>query len=454
MTYQLENMDIYQIAKGIREKKFNCLEVTDYFLKRIDESDEFNAFVYVAHEQARQHARTLDQELEFGHDRGLLHGIPIAIKDLFHVKGMRTTAGAGYLRSSVEQEDDAAFVEKLKTAGVNIIGKNNMAELAVGFTSRNTSFGDINNPIKPNYTAGGSSGGTAAAVTAGLCVAGIGSDTGGSIRLPASVCGLVGIRPTRGLVDLHGGISRANTLDTAGPMAKNLSDALILLRAMYGLATPFDLIKRGNGFAGDINLSELSIALPNLSFLQKVDEDIRDIFSNLDELLQKNKIKVKEAPLSLFEKIDESGVAINLLRYEFNIHMQELFNGEIPTQVFAPSVYEDIEHGSQISNFEYAECLLKRAKLINEFSQLFKKVDAILLPIMGTGVPKIDASNDVFESARQFLMPASFLGMPAMSVPYGNDKNGMPVGVQIIGNHFHEEEIMKLAYVINGSNLL
>lgn len=462
MNHEISTMSIPDIARALRRQEFTCEDLAGYFLDRISRlNGSLNAFIYVAGDDALAQARVLDQELKSGHDRGLLHGIPISIKDNFHVRGMRTTAGSAYLAETEKQAVDSEVAKNLRAAGANILGKNNMAEFAVGFTSRNEAFGDITNPWNTRYTAGGSSGGTAAAVAAGLCVAGIGSDTGGSVRLPASICGIAGIRPTRGLIELTGGIKRAKSLDIAGPLAKNSGDASILLRAMYGVFMPYmdeqhtpendnsDVVQIDQEDGSELNGKV--VALIRSFSLNGVDDDIeRRIIETINVLRMKG-ATVKEVPLSVFDYIFESGMVSSLLLYEFYSHMCELAGDHPETIKVGQSVRNDLIKGASIAPEEYSRFLIERDQFIRNLNTLFQGVDAVIMPVMPVRTPHIDAKNETFELARKFLIPASYFGWPSISVPCGQDKNGLPTGIQIIGGYYQEQTILDLARSIEES---
>lgn len=437
---------IAEAASSLREGSLTVKALTEACLECIEDLEpELNAFIEVTADQALSTASGLDAELEAGKDRGSLHGIPIVYKDIYDMAGVRTTAGSKLLESSPLKEQDSAVVHSLKTAGVVPLGKANMDEFAAGGRGKNAFYGDTRNPWDLSRSPGGSSGGTAAAVASGVCFGGIGSDTGGSVRCPASMCGIVGIRPTSGLIDPTGAYPRSYTLDTAGPLARTVADASTLLEAMVGDKIPDIYGSLRRRFSADL---DRGVEGMRLGVIQ--DFTFRDIDSEVAEAVHAALDRLSDLGAEILEVslpesfLDPSG-PLDILLYEFNQILGEQYQVAEDKGVFGPIVRSDLERGAQISRQRYEAMLARRPKQIDEVRKAFERVDSLLTPTQPMVAPSLEAEDKAFGRIRQFLLPTSFIGLPSVTVPCGFSPDGLPVGLQIIGDHLGEAAALRVA---------
>lgn len=441
---------IAEAGKRLRDGSLTSVQLTRAYLKCIAQLEpRLAAFITLTEEQALATAAALDAELKNSRDRGALHGIPIVHKDLYDTAGIATTVGSEFFRNRVPQED-ATVVHRLKAAGTVMLGKTNMNEFAAGASGTNKAFGDIHNPWDLARSAGGSSSGTGAAIASGLCLGGTGSDTGGSIRIPASWCGIVGIRPTFGLVSLAGVYPRAYSLDCGGPLARTVADAAIMLSAMTGYDARYRYSIRAPkvdytaGLAKGVRGLRLGV-IENYTF-RDVDPEVTDaVRAALDKLAGLG-ADIKTVKIPLLSGPLEYSFLFNILLYEFNQILGDQYRATKNRQdLFGPIVQANIAKGETISREVYEKALAERPKQIAEVKEAFKEVDALITPTMPTVAPLLTAGSDVYDRGRQFNIPISFLGLPSVSVPCGFSPAGLPVGMLIIGNDLQEALLLRIA---------
>jgi len=443
---------ITETAKRLRDGTLSSESLTRACLKCIKEFEPMlKAFITITADQALETAGALDAELKAGKDRGILHGIPIVHKDLFDTAGVPTTMGSEFFRHRVPIED-ATVVRLLKDAGTVTLGKATMSEFAAGGMGMNIFYGDTCNPWDLTRVPGGSSSGTAVAIAAGLCLGGTGSDTSGSIRIPSSLCGIVGIRPTYGRVSLAGVFPRAYSLDSAGPMARTVADAAILLNAMAGYdpRDPNSFNAPREDFTAGLFQGVRGLKLgiiENYTFqgiesaAEKAMRAAVETFAHLGA-----EIITVEVPV-LTGALDYNTLFSNILQYEFNQILGEEFRSAPDKDVFGPYVQNEIQKGVKIDREVYQKTLRERPPNVARVKEVFKGVDALLIPTM-SGVAPTFADAKVFSWAgkqRRFNLPISFTGMPSISVPCGFSAKGLPVGLQIVGNHLEEALIVRIA---------
>lgn len=435
---------IAEAASAVRDGSLTCVELAQAHLDCIEQLEpKLNAFIEVTADQALAAASALDTELSAGRARGPLHGIPIVFKDLYDMAGTRTTAGSRVLGDSPPKELDSAVVRSLKAAGVVPLGKTNMDEFAAGGRGKNVFYGDTRNPWDPNRSPGGSSGGTAAAVASGTCLGGIGSDTGGSVRCPASMCGIVGLRPTSGLIDLTGAYPRSHTLDAAGPLARTVADASTLLEALgegkSNGGTP------GNRYSAELNrgVDGMRLGIIQDFTFRDVEPEVAAVMLGALEKLSALGAEILE--VSLPESFLDSSGPLDVLLYEFNQILGDQYRAAEDKSVFGPAVRSDLERGARVSRRRYEEVLARKSGQIAEIREVFERVDALLTPTQPMAAPPLYADDEVFGRIRQFLLPTSFIGLPSVTVPCGFVSEGLPVGLQIVGDHFREAVILRVA---------
>lgn len=451
MDTDLLMLDFAKAGKAFRSGELTSTALVTALLDRIGRLDRRSgAFIEVTARSALHQAEVLDKELRDGHDRGPLHGVPIAVKDLFDVVGVRTTAGSKLLAASLPANRDALVVGALRRAGAVFLGKNNMEEFAAGMTGHNATYGDMHNPWDIRYSAGGSSGGTAVAVAAGMSLAGIGSDTGGSVRFPASACGLIGVRPTRGLISLEGVVPRSASLDAAGPIARTVDDANILLSAMCGgdarvYATTEDSSAR---VASTNDLSDLRVATVEGFTFHDVDSEIDaavhdslHIFATLGARVDSVRIP------SLGAMLDHKKLT-NMLLYEFRQHFIQRYGSSCQWDQLGSIVRSDLKKAEVVTESEYEEALAIQAAVAESMRGVFKDVDILLTPTLSRHIPLLTEGSKAYIDARRFLLPISFIGWPSITVPCGVFTSGLPIGLQVIGDYFSEMTILRAARVV------
>ncbi|GAC1403229.1 MAG: Asp-tRNA(Asn)/Glu-tRNA(Gln) amidotransferase subunit GatA [Chloroflexota bacterium] len=409
---------------------------------------KLTAFITVTDDLALAQARLLDQELRTGHDRGLLHGIPIVHKDLYDTKGVRTTVGSAFFKNRVPQAD-ATVVRRLAEAGTITLGKTNMNEFAAGITGTNEFFGNVHNPWDLARSPGGSSSGTGAAVAAGLCLGGTGSDTGGSIRVPCTWDNLTGIRPTYGRVSLSGVFPRSYSLDCGGPLARSAVDAAALLSAMAGYDSTYKQSVNtgtedfGRNIGKGVRGMKLGI-IKNYTY-RDIDPDVAKALETAMRTLEAQGAKIIEVDIPYLSKPLEFSSLFTILLYEFNQILGDQYRAEKDKSLFGSIVHSDIAKGEKILSVTYQRALADRAQQVREFKDGFKYADALITPGMPTVAPVLATSGEAYNRGRQFTLPISWAGLPTVSAPCGFSADGMPIGMQIIGNAMQEALLLQIA---------
>jgi aspartyl-tRNA(Asn)/glutamyl-tRNA(Gln) amidotransferase subunit A len=409
-------------------------------LARIAElNPTLNAYITVFEHEAMDQARALDEELRQGRSRGPLHGRTISIKDLIDVKGFPTTA-ASRVRAGHVAHADARLVTRLRDAGAVIIGKTNMHEFALGTTSDESAFGPVHNPHDPSRSPGGSSGGSAAAVAAGMGWASIGSDTGGSIRIPASACGVVGLKPAFGEISLVGVVPLSVSLDHVGPLAQNVSDAWAIYDAMIEAPRPAPAPR---------STDSLRVGTLGGYFLEKLDNDVRDRFDETLDRLKHAGATVVHLDLGRIPDIQTTYVNVALPE-AYAFHAEAL--AKVPGE-FSDSVRSRLEMGGHISREDYVQAQADRAVMRSAVDTALSKCDAIVLPTMPISPQKIGATEVIVDGRTEVLRPLTLrltqlfnlTGHPAISLPCGQTPERLPCGFQIVGRRQHTPELLQVA---------
>lgn len=449
---------VVEAGDAFRSGALSSLKLTQTYLDCIKEFEpKLNAFISILEDEAITTAEARDAELAASQDRGPLHGIPIVVKDLFEVNGTLTTVGSEAFADRMS-DSDATVIRKLKDAGCIILGKTNMNAFAAGVSGTNSTFGDVHNPWDLKRSPGGSSSGTGAAIAAGLCLGGPGTDTGGSIRVPASWVGIVGIRPSSGLVSLNGVYPRSHSLDTAGPLARNIRDLAIFLDVMAGydpdspissLAQPrlsyTETLERG--------VRGLRIGLVKNYSLTEIDAPVEaavraaaDTFTSLGAEIVEIKVPLLQGELNYAALFSE------ILLYEFNQILGDQFRSTPDAErLFGPIVTSNIADGSAVTRAQYEARISERPAVLAEMKTVFDSVDAILTPSLPTTAPLLDAAAQDFGRGRQFTIPFSYTGLPSVAVPCGFSPDGLPIGLQLVGDHFQEALLLQMAAAFEGA---
>jgi aspartyl-tRNA(Asn)/glutamyl-tRNA(Gln) amidotransferase subunit A len=450
---------IEEVGKLFRKRKLSPVELTRIMLGRIEQlNPKLNAYITVTADLALAQAKKAEAELfaprgRKGHrDLGPLHGIPISLKDNIYTAGIRTTAGSKILQDFIPKEN-ASVVAQLKNAGAVILGKTNLHEFAYGVTSNNPHFGPVRNPWDLNRIPGGSSGGSAAAVAAGLCYGSIGTDTGGSIRIPAALCGIVGLKPARGHVSDAGVIPLSPTLDCTGPLARSARDAAILLHAVAG----FDAQNRSRRSAPrslNKKLKKFCLGVPKEFFFEVVSPEVQSRFESALRDFRKVGAQIKQISIPLLNNTENAG---NQIAWPEATHFHEQ-SGWFPAraQEYGEDVRTRLEMGAETSALAYLEALAQRSRFIQELSSKMYEtgIDALVVPTTPIAAPLIAGeSTRIGEKdypTRALLLrlnrPANLAGVPAISIPCGFTPSGLPVGLQLIGLHTAELLLLQIAH--------
>ena len=451
---------IEELAALLAKRNISPVELTVLFLQRIDrQNSAVNAFLTVTAELALAAARRAEKAFSrkrgASRNRNPLLGIPVSLKDNLWTRGIRTTAGAKILRDFVPTAD-ATAARKLFDAGAVLLGKTNMHEFAYGITSSNPHYGDARNPWACDRITGGSSGGSAAAIAAGLCVASIGTDTGGSIRVPSALCGTVGLKPTFGRVSVFGTVPLAPSFDHVGPIARSVPDAAILLGLIAGRdpLDPTSSARRVENFRGALDkpLRKFRLGRPHEHYWKKLDSEVRRLAEAAVRDLEKHGAVVRE--VSLPHLIDSLQAATDISLAEATHGHQAA--GFFPADAadYSKEVRQRLEAGEKITAVQYLAGLDVRKRLPAEFDAAFQDVDAIVAPTAPVPAPLIGADNVVIDGeeigVRPALVgmcrPANFTGLPAISVPCGFTREGLPTGLQLIGRAFDESTLLRIAH--------
>jgi aspartyl-tRNA(Asn)/glutamyl-tRNA(Gln) amidotransferase subunit A len=442
---------IREAADAIRDKRVSPVELAGAAISRIGRLDStLRAFITVTADYAMTRARQAETELAVGHDRGPLHGIPIAVKDLFAMRGVRTTAGSRIFENNVP-DFDSAVVERLEAAGAVILGKLNMHELAYGVTSANPHFGIVRNPWNTERSPGGSSGGSGAAVAANIAFGAMGSDTGGSIRIPASFCGTVGLKPTYGRVSRYGAMPLGYSLDHMGPLTRCVRDAGLFLNAIAGRDRRDDTSSRRPviDFVPDdgCSLRGMRLGFPENFYFERLDPEVESAVRGAIARAEALGAEIKSVRVPDVAALNAVGQVILLSEasavLEPHLESRGLFGADVLTR---------LDQGRLIPATDYINAQRIRRRLRVEFDKLWSGVDCILTPATPNTAPGIGETTvklggrdeDARLAATRLARGINVLGLPALSIPCGLSGSGLPVGLQILGAAFDEATILRV----------
>ena len=463
-------LSIKEIHSRLVNKEITPLDLVEECYEKIEENSILNSFITVNKVEAIEYAKELSkQEVE---KDNLLWGIPIAIKDNISTKGIRTTCASRMLENYIPIYD-ATVIEKIKNQKMIIIGKTNMDEFAMGSTSRTSYFGSPKNPVDPTKITGGSSGGSAACVAGGLVPLALGTDTGGSIRQPASYTGIVGMKPTYGRVSRYGLIAFGSSLDQIGPMTRNVYENALLLNTLVGrdkkdLTSADQEVEDFTRLIGQ-EVKGMKIAIPKYFVSDIVSPIIIEKLNHVVEVLEANgntveyiDMKYLDQAVTLYQIIAMGEASSNLARFdgvkfgyrsENSSSVEEMYENT-RGEGFGKEVKRRIMVGSYLLSGEnaktyYDKALMIRNAMKQEFDKVFKEYDFILGPTTTTVAYRLDENLD--DPTKSFMddvlvIPVNMAGLPGMSIPMGKDQDNMPIGLHIIGNRFEEAKMYQLAY--------
>jgi aspartyl-tRNA(Asn)/glutamyl-tRNA(Gln) amidotransferase subunit A len=454
MSKDLHYLNALELGTLLRKREVSATEIVQTMLERIQALDpRVNAYITVMAEEALAAARRCDAELAAGQDRGPLHGIPVAVKDLYDTAGTRTTSGSKILADRVP-ERDATSIARLREAGALIIGKTNLNEFACGVTTTNAHYGDTLNPWHLSRTPGGSSGGSGAAVAAGMCTMATGSDTGGSIRIPAALCGTVGFKPSYGRISCHGIMPLSWEQDHPGPMARTVHDAALMLAAMAGWdradpatvrqPVPNYTQKLGGSIAG------WRVGVDRQYALHGISSEVRSAFEQALDTLATLGAEVVDVQVPGLEEGISAGLVI------WNAEATAVHQDWLRTRPedYDPRVGPRLAKGFSVTGVAYAQAQHARRQLVRNLQVLFEDVNLLATPMCAIGAPPKGASQvvvdgqefDVLTGLTRYSRVFNLTGLPAISIPCGFTSDDLPIGLQLVGALFDEVTVLQAAH--------
>ena len=434
-------MTIEQFGRRLRARELTAVRATEECLRRIEaDNPKLNAFIRVMADEALQQARQADQELAAGNDRGPLHGVPFSIKDLLDIKGIPTTA-ASRVREGHVAERDAPTIAHLRQAGAVFVGKTNLHEFAFGTTNEDSAFGPARNPHDPTRSPGGSSGGSAASVAAGMALATIGTDTGGSIRIPAAACGIVGLKASLGEVSIDGVVPLSRTFDHVGPLAQSVTDACLIYHALLGdaHATP----------PAPMPIHGLRLAVPRKYFCDLLDDEVRARFESALDRLRSAGAKIDE--IEIQHAPDIATIYLHIVLGDAAAYHAATLES-MPEKYTAP-VRIRLEMGRTVLAEDYVRAMAGRERLMREVDAALAQHDALILPTLPIPAPPIGAATmqvgSTAEPVRSLMLrltqPFNVTGHPAISMPCGLTSAGLPCAVQLVGRRMQTDALLRVA---------
>lgn len=469
---ELHKFKAHELKDMISKKEVKAEEVTNAFLDRIDKVDEkAGAFLYVAREEAIEAAKKVDKKIQNGEKLGILSGVPVAVKDNISVKDMQNTCASKILKGYVSPYD-ATVTENLKQNDGIVIGKSNMDEFAMGSSNENSAYKFARNPWDTDRVPGGSSGGSAVAVAACETPVSLGTETGGSVRQPASFCGVVGLKPTYGRVSRYGVVAFGSTLDQVGTFARDVEDCALITQSIAGLDnkdfTTVDVAVQDYKKSLVKDIKGKKIGIPKEFFGDGLSDDVRKCVNEAIEVFRQNGAEVKECSLPLSEYalaayyiISSAEASSNLARFDGiryghrNMEAEDIVDVYVKSRSegFGREVKRRIMLGTYALSAGYYDAYYKKALKVRnlikqDFERVFKEFDAIVSPTSPTAAFKFgEKTKDVLSMYMSdiYTVPVNISGIPAISLPCGM-VSGLPVGLQIMGNYFREDMLFNLAY--------
>jgi aspartyl-tRNA(Asn)/glutamyl-tRNA(Gln) amidotransferase subunit A len=466
------NLTIKHLSKLIASREISCLEVVDAAIERIQRlNPKLNAFITILDEPAKREAKHADLLIKQGKYLGSLHGIPISLKDLIYVKGVRSTSGSKILADFVP-DYDSTITRKLRKAGAIIVGTNNLHEFASGITGINPHYGPSKNPWDINRMSGGSSGGSAVAVSSGMSLASIGTDTSGSIRVPASLCGIFGLKPTYGRVSKYGVMPLAPSIDHVGPLARSAWDIAALLQVIAGYdkmdpssakvpipdylkeisssssSSSSETRKNNDGYIS----TNFKIGIPKQFFFDMIEPKVMEVFREFVDRLDGCGITtISNVDVDGTDKILETWRPIRLAEAT-SIHNEWIVSRH---QEYGEDVIRMLQKGQEVAAVHYINALHKwRQEIRDAFLKAMSEYDALLVPTAIISAPFLDQKEvniegktiEVYSCLSKLTTVFDITGLPALNIPAGLVDSKLPVGVQLVGRPFDESRILKIAY--------
>jgi len=442
------------LSKSLREKEISPVEITRAYLERIQTYDsKINSFITLLPQPALRAARQAEKEICRGKYAGTMHGIPFAAKDLFFTKGIRTTCGSKILKNFVPAYN-ATVIERLQAAGAILLGKLNMHEFAYGTTSVNPHFGSVRNPWDRERVTGGSSGGSAAALASSFVPLTLGTDTGGSIRIPSALCGTAGLKPTFGRVSKYGVYPLCWSLDHPGPMARCVADLAIAMNVLAGsdgrdLSTPaIPVPDYTKGLSG--SLKGIHIGIPDSYYFDRLEPEVRTVVLKAIQELKGLGATVKKISIPL---LPEASIAAFIILLAEGAATLEKWQ-RTRAKDLGDDVRSRLNLGGAVMAAQYLKAQAVRRRVREEFSRVFQKVDVIVTPQLPITAPKLNQGSvswgrkteAVPSALTRFTRIYNLVGIPSLSIPCGFSKAGLPIGLQIAGKPFDEATVLKVGH--------
>ena len=459
-TLEICYMGAGDLSKLVQSKEISPVEIVEAHLTRIDATEPvLNSFITLLADQARKSARQAEKDIQAGRYKGPLHGIPVALKDLYNTGGVRTTSGSRIFDTFIPTED-CTVAAKFQQAGAILLGKLNMHQFAYGPTGENPDYGHMHNPWNPDMVTGGSSGGSGSAAAAGQCTITTGSDTGGSIRIPAALCGIVGLKPTYGLVSRYGLSALSWSLDHPGPMTRTVEDTAITMNVIAGhdpkdvASAKVDIPDYTSALTGDVK--GLRIGIVKEYFEVPLDPQVRKAVMDAISLLESMGAEIKEVSYPMFNQ--SQAISSTVLMAEATAYHRDLLEKD-GHQLYEP-VRQRLEAGLFISAAEYLRAQQARSIFDQQGRRLLDEVDLLAGPTEPVTAPEILASKvmageqevGVVGALTQYTRPYNINGFPAISVPCGFSDDEMPIGLQLAGRPFDELTVLRAAHAYEQAN--
>ena len=470
---EIIDLTVHELQEKLKSKEITVEEITKAYVDRINEKEgDVQAFVNTLTDEALEQSKAIQKDIEDGKIAGDFAGIPIGIKDNMCTKGVKTTCSSKMLENFVAPYD-ATVIEKLNAEHLIDLGKLNMDEFAMGASTEYSAFKKTRNPWNLNTVPGGSSGGSAAAVAAGMVPWALGSDTGGSIRQPAAYCGVVGLKPTYGLVSRYGLVAFASSLDQIGPITKDVRDSAMLLNLIAGHdekdTTSENIPKKDYTKALKNDVKGLKIGIPKQYYGEGINPEVKEkleeaieTYKKLGAIVEEFSLDIADYALATYYIIACAEASSNLgrfdgIRYGYRTtnytNLKDIYRNS-RSEGFGPEVKRRIILGTYVLSSGYYDAYYKKAQQVRtlvkkEFDEAFKKYDVLLTPASPTVAFEIGTkSNNPLEMylADICTVPVNIAGLPGISIPCGVNSKGMPIGMQLIGNRFEEERILNAAY--------
>ncbi len=453
------------MSERIRQGVLSPSELVEACLDRIKKfNPSLNAFITILEENARQDAKVAERQIKEGHCIGPLHGIPFSVKDVIYAEGVKCTAGSKIMSDYISKIN-ATPVEKMKKAGAILIGTNNTHEFACGITNINPHYGSSKNPWNRSKMSGGSSGGSAVSVGAGMIPVSLATDTSGSIRVPSSLCGVVGLKPTYGRVSKYGIVDLAPSLDHIGSITRSAWDAAAVLQTIAG-HDPFDPTSEAKEVPNYVEIVEkesektnkknFSVGIPKEYFFDYLQPEVQRVFFNFVDTIKSMDISVSDVHMTGSDKIYESWRPLRLGE-SAEIHMKWL---QTRSADYGEDVRKMLMQGTEVSAVDYIRSQKFRKYLRDEFIKLLQNFDTLIMPTTPLTAPGFDEQTvvigdktlPVYQALSRNTIAFDSTGLPAINVPAGFSKNNMPVGIQMVGSLFDEGKILSLAYAYEERN--